>query len=143
MRNKKTLLIVASALFVVLLLGGGFMYFKDRMPGVGAAMPEGLTDGPAYISDFAVQKPDLVATGENLARVEVWYTPLAGAEPKLLGNAKYQGTSAIPGSESKVQTWTFPIPRQRVQAVEIFARGYDKTGAPVARIGLPGVEGVW
>jgi hypothetical protein len=135
MKNQKYLLIGSIVLFVALALGGLFIFLRDRGYLASDGNPTNNTGSNgevAYIDEFTIQKPNLVARGANLGQVEIWFTATPNGTEAKLGDAQKTGTAD--GRE----TWTFQIP-PNLKAHEIFARGFNSEGMPVARISLPEV----
>ena len=86
-----------------------------------------------------VRRPNIVISGANLSRVELWAVPTGtGITPDeyvLLGTAKRTNTA---GSQ---EIWVFPIPPcksdTRLLATEVFAKGFSANGDAIGTKSLP------
>ncbi len=141
MKNTTPILIGAILLFVIVAAAGVYAYTASRPDKDNPLQPVGITPStpgsatlPPSIKSFDIQRPNFIARGENLGRVEVWAT--IGGQPRLLGTMVRQSSAPTAGMGD---AWTMPIPA-RIGATAIYARGYDKTGSPVARFDLPAAQ---
>lgn len=123
--------ILTAAIVIVILAAAGIYFVKyygtPTVPGTGG---QGSVP-PASIKIFHIEKPNFVARGENLSRLEIW--AVQGGAEKLVGTASMTAGSSVPGLGD---TWTLPVPAGLKGASEVFARGYDKSGNAAAKIGL-------
>ncbi len=113
-------------------LGGAAYYFYYLPQSRKTSIPQPTV---GQLVSFEVSRPNLVAVGRNLSKVEIWAVPTGtGITPQdysLLGEAS-SSTSA-----SGQQNWIFPIPQNPILATEIFARGFDLQGNKVGDKSLP------
>lgn len=135
MKNN-TPIIIGAALAVVILAGlGVYAYTNRASSGPNAGGDQNQNQIPASIKVFQVQKPNFVAKGENLSKVEIWAIKAGGQI--MLGSAVKQGSG---GAGSLGDTWTMPIPASVKGSTGIFAKGYDQTGSPAARMDLTAAD---
>lgn len=86
------------------------------------------------ISNFFVEKPNLVVTGRNLAKVEIWAEPAASYEEQeelLIGTARL---SSFPGND---ETWELLIPREPIPVIKVVAKAFNSAGAEIGTATLP------
>ncbi len=131
MLNRKALFIAGGALLAVLIVAFVVSQVRDRSSATEENIPEingmdaaGLK-APASIKMIVKNGSNVVATGENLSKVEIWGS--IGGKEQILGTAKRTG-----GGEGG-ETWTYAVPSG---ATGIFAIGYNKAGERAARIDL-------
>lgn len=122
--QNKTLGIVAAVIIVILAIVLGVWAYKS-----------GSNQSSASLTAFRLEKPNFVAEGTNLSKVEVWAVPtgtnVTEDQYQKLGEATLTNT----GSTS-TQRWVFQIPREAVLATDIIAKGFNMKGASVGTLSL-------
>ena len=113
----------------MVLIAGGWWYYNNQ---AGVDSPT-RGEGETTLETFTVNETDreFVATGSNLARVEVWSKSELEAEGERLGEM------SLRLEEAGVQTWTWPIPKYPLATVEIYALGFDDVGQETGPVSLP------
>lgn len=121
--------IILGIVIVLVLIGAGWWYWDNQ----NTAEPEMGPTGEAVLSDFTVNGSDreLVATGQNLARVEVWSRSDLADEGEILGEMNLRL------EEEDLQTWTWPLPQSPIDTAEIYAIGYNADNVEVGEVSLP------
>lgn len=134
MRTRTFASILIGALAIALLLELG-MYAHEHII-ISGAPTSSQQEQPAALTAFLVARPNFIADGSGLGKVEVWAVPsgsgISEKDYQLLGNAALQA-----GSDSLTQIWLLPVPKDPVLATEIFAKGFDMKGEFVGQMSLP------
>ncbi len=118
---------------ILVVLGLGYWIYTASRP-TGALST--LQNQTASLESFDVEKPNFVAHGTGLSKVEIWAVPKGSDVPEssyvLIGNAALQSTD--PNGD---QVWTLTIPESPIFASDIFAKGFDKDGLLMGKMSLP------
>jgi hypothetical protein len=90
----------------------------------------------AELRAIAVEKPNIVARGAYLGKVEIWAVPTGtGISPEgtLVGNAKRSNAAG------QKEIWFFPIACESplIPSTEVFVKAFDVNGNEVGRKSLP------
>lgn len=103
-------------------------FFSKIIP----ALQKNVANKPAKILEISVVKPNIVVTGQNLSKVQIYFVP-TGTEIDL---EKIEGQEAKKISEvSGKQMWVYKYSTDLL-ITNIFAKGYDLKGNFVGKIDL-------
>lgn len=133
---------IVLAMIFVALVGGIAIFAFTRNYLESRKIPPGAQ---AKLESFSVEKPDFVARGTYLGRVEIWGVP-EGKESAVNEHVRL-GTASKGGpheDEEGVETWRLPIPLKPMRIVNVYAKAFDRKGDPAGIQLLPyeGVTGV-
>ncbi len=89
----------------------------------------------AILRSVGIKRPNIIARGANLSKVEVWAIPsgtgITPDEYMLLGTAK------LLNAAGQHEVWVFPITSTPLSVTDIFAKGFDAQGRVVGTKWLP------
>jgi hypothetical protein len=140
--KKITLSLIAVLILIVL---AGLAWYG--IPFIGSRL---ATQKAAKIISFEASRQEMVLTGENLSRVEIWAVPtgtnVTEKDYSLLGKAALSTRALAKGEDERsssptttedVQSWIFPVPEIPLQVAEIFARAFNIQNQKVGDKPLP------
>jgi len=126
--KKFLVFLIILVMALIVLFAGTFYWLNTRFAPI-------VQTPQAQLLSFSVVRPNLLVTGQNLARVQIWALPENETDSRE--NYLNFGTSILSSTVNEIQSWLLTIPADPAMATKIFAIAYDNQGLELPKLSLP------